>query len=48
VITGGAIKLTKDMSAPHLEEELEKLERTRQFLVRNDLLSQSDFAYLEV
>lgn len=48
MITGGAIKLTQDMSVPHLEEELEKLERTREFLIRHDLLCQSDFAYLEI
>lgn len=48
VITGGAIKLTQDMSVPHLKEELEKLERTREFLIRHDLLCQSDCAYLEI
>jgi hypothetical protein len=48
VVTGGAIKLTLNMEALYLQEELQKLERVRQFLVDNDLRDQTDFEYLEI
>lgn len=48
VITGGAIKLTLSMAKPHLQEELYKLEKTRQFLISNNLRDQTDFEYLEI
>ena len=48
VVTGGAIKLTLNMEAPHLQEELQKLERTRQFLESHHLREQTDFEYLEI
>lgn len=48
VVTGGAIKLTFDMAAPHLNDELKKLEMTRLFLIDNDLRDQSDLEYLEI
>ncbi len=48
VITGGAIKVTLNMEAPYLQEELQKLEKVRQFLVDHDLRDQTDFEYLEI
>lgn len=35
LVTGGAIKLSFDMKRPHLQNELLKLEQTRQFLRSN-------------
>ncbi|MGB7511955.1 MAG: hypothetical protein WBP54_11805 [Pelodictyon phaeoclathratiforme] len=48
VITGGAIKVILNMEAPYLQEELQKLEKVRQFLVDHDLRDQTDFEYLEI
>lgn len=48
VVTGGAIKLTLDMAAPYLNDELLKLEMTRQFLIDNNFRDQCDFEYLEL
>jgi hypothetical protein len=42
VITGGAIKLTHNMQAPHLQEELNKLERAKIFLQSNDIYIPED------
>jgi len=36
------------MEAPYLQEELQKLEKVRQFLVDHDLRDQTDFEYLEI
>ena len=48
VITGGAIKVTLGMETPYLQEELQKLEKVRQFLVDHDVRDQTDFEYLEI
>jgi hypothetical protein len=37
LVTGGAIKLTLDMRRPHLQNELKKLESTKQFLRSNGI-----------
>jgi hypothetical protein len=37
IVTGGAIKLTKDMRGEHLQYELKKLEKTKLFLRNNGI-----------
>ena len=37
LVTGGAIKLTKDMKRDHLQNELKKLEQAKQFLRSNGI-----------
>lgn len=37
LVTGGAIKLTQDMKRAHLQDELKKLELTKQFLRDNGI-----------
>lgn len=42
IITGGAIKLTHNMQAPHLQAELNKLERAKMFLQSNSIYIPED------
>lgn len=42
VITGGAIKLTHNMQAPHLQAELNKLERAKVFFQSNNIYVPED------
>lgn len=42
IITGGAIKLTLDMKAVHLEQELRKIERVKSFLREENILDDQD------
>jgi hypothetical protein len=42
LITGGGIKLTKDMLRPHLQNELKKLDLTKQFLQKENILYPED------
>ena len=46
VISGGAIKLTKDMQAEHLKDELEKLKSTKQYLKDIDFVD-DDYELLD-
>jgi len=49
VISGGAIKLTKTMNdRTHLQEELNKLELVKEYLIENGLFDKDDFEYLEI
>jgi len=49
VISGGAIKLTKTMNErEHLRAELDKLEKTKQYLINEGLLDENDFDFLEL
>lgn len=42
IITGGAIKLTLDMKAPHLAFELRKIEKVKTFLREENILDDQD------
>lgn len=42
LITGGGIKLTKEMRRPHLENELRKLELAKRFLKNNGIAYPND------
>lgn len=42
IITGGSIKLTHNMTAPHLQKELVKLETTKTFLQSKNILFPED------
>jgi hypothetical protein len=42
VVTGGAIKLAYDMKRPHLQKELNKLERVKMFLRNNGIYFPED------
>jgi hypothetical protein len=46
IITGFAIKITDDMTRPHLKKELEKLRRVQKFLEVEQ--NEAAFVYLEV
>ena len=47
VVTGGAIKLTPAMQdRPHTQEELEKLNQCREFLISNGVIDQDSFVDL--
>ncbi len=47
VITGGAIKLTRTMQErPHTQEQLDKLNRCRQFLISNGVFDSDSFISL--
>jgi hypothetical protein len=47
LITGGGVKLTKDMRRPHLEDELKKLELTKRFLQHNEINYPEDLNFFE-
>lgn len=47
LITGGAIKLTKDMRRPYLENELKKLELAKRFLRNNGINYPEDLNFFE-
>ncbi|HXD77105.1 MAG TPA: hypothetical protein VN616_04820 [Puia sp.] len=47
VMTGGAIKLSRNMNRPHLQRELNKLDITRRFLIDNGIHYPEDLNYYE-
>ena len=49
IVTGGAIKLTEKMDRPHLENELEKLDKVKAFLTEQDIIDENDLIeYIEL
>jgi hypothetical protein len=48
VVSGGAIKLTKDMDAPHLKLELRKLKATADYLKEIGFEFEEDLGYIEI
>lgn len=48
VVSGGAIKLTKDMSPEHLKLELRKLESTATYLKEVGFEVEGDLGYIEI
>ncbi len=48
VITGSAIKLVLKMDTELLKLELQKLERTKNYLLENDLIEENSFEFLEL
>ena len=48
VVSGGAIKLTKDMEVPHLKLELRKLKATTAYLKEIGLEFEEDLGYIEI
>lgn len=42
IVTGGAIKLTLQMKAPHLAQELKKIEKVKSFLRKENILDDQD------
>ncbi len=48
IISGGAIKLTRDMKKEHLQIELQKLEVTKMYLDACDVLDENDYQYLKL
>jgi hypothetical protein len=48
VISGGAIKLTKDMEVPHLKMELRKLRATADYLKAIGFVIEEDLGYIEI
>lgn len=47
-VSGGGIKLTKDMKPPHLKAELKKLKATTEYLKENFIVDEDDLGYLEL
>lgn len=47
-VSGGAIKLTKDMRPPHLKEELKKLKATTAYLKEEFIINEEDLGYIEL
>jgi hypothetical protein len=47
-VSGGGIKLTKDMTPVHLKEELKKLKATTQYLKENFIIDDDDLGYIEL
>lgn len=47
-VSGGAIKLTKDMKPPHLKEELKKLKVTTAYLKEQFVFEEEDLGYIEL
>lgn len=48
VVSGGAIKLTKDMKPEHLQEELSKLKKTAAYLKEIGFEFEEDLGYIEI
>lgn len=47
-VTGGGIKLTKDMRPPHLQVELEKLKKAKEYLKTNFIADSDDLGFIEL
>lgn len=48
IVTGGAFKLTRDMKPPHLQQELRKLERVKDFLRDEGIIYSEDLKFLSL
>jgi hypothetical protein len=47
-VSGGGIKLTKDMTPEHLKKELKKLKTTTEYLKENFIVNDDDLGYIEL
>ncbi|QXP74667.1 hypothetical protein H0I31_00705 [Tenacibaculum sp. AHE15PA] len=47
-VSGGGIKLTKDMTPEHLKDELKKLKATTEYLKENFIVDEDDLGYIEL